>query len=304
MIRQWSFKYGTQVGEPIKGNEHVRALALSGDCKWIVSGEFKLASVWNRHTWKKALEVQGHTLDIEAVDISPDSTRFATGARDNKAIIWDISTGRRLLGPLEHGDSVMAVKFSPDGDHIATATWNHECLRVYSAHTGQLIRTVSVKAYGLAPIAWSSDSQRIFASSLNSIKHIYVDTGTIIIQWGITGDTDGAQGSLTMPSNGRFIACFVGSSLSLLDASSGVRFGPVFDHPGQKLRSIAISLDNRYLAACGQNGKITLRNLSGIIPMPYLVHQPRNHRGNPRVQFEALEAFRATLRTLELHFGP
>ena len=243
MIRQWSIEYDTQVGESIKRNEHVRALALSSDHKWIISGESKLASVWNRHTWKKVLRVQDRTLEVEAADFSPESTKFATGARDKKAFIWDISTGRRLLGPLEHDDNVVTVKFSPDGGHIATATWNRECLRVYSAHTGQLIRTISVKALGLCAMAWSSDSQRIFASSLN-IKHIYVDTGTVIIQWTITGDSNNAHASLAMPSNGRFVAGFVGSSVSLMDASSGLRFGPVFEHPGKNLRSIALSLDN------------------------------------------------------------
>ena len=142
MIRQWCIEDGKQVREAIKGSDCVRALALSRDRKWIVSGESKLASVWNRNTWEKVIRVREHTLEVEAVDISPDSTKFATGARDKKVFIWDISTGERLVGPLQHSDSVVGVKFSPDGDQLATATWNYEALRIYNAHTGQLIRTI------------------------------------------------------------------------------------------------------------------------------------------------------------------
>ena len=304
VIRQWSIEDGKEVREPIKGSECVRALALSGDRKWIVSGELKLASVWNRTTWKKVLAVHEHTREVEAVDISPDSTKFATGAIDKRAFIWDISTGRRLAGPLEHDSNVVTVKFSPDGEHIATAAWNSETLRLYNVHTGQLMRTVPVKAVGLDTIAWTSDSQRIFASSTNKIKHIYVDTGSIISQWTVPGDTNDACGSLAVPTNGRFIAAFVGSSLSLLEPSTGERFGPVFDHPDQRLHSVALSMDNSYVATGGKNGIITLRPLNGIIPMPYLVQRPRNaNTVAQRLQIEAFEALRSVLRTLEARFG-
>ena len=304
MIRQWCIEDGKQVREAIKGSDCVRALALSGDRKWIVSGEFKLASVWNRNTWEKVVGVHEHTLEVEAVDISPDSTKFATGAIDKKAFIWDISNGQRLVGPLQHNSSVVAVKFSPDGDYLATTSFNHEALRIYNAHTSQLIRTIPVKAFGLATIAWSSDSQRIFASSSSTIRHIYVDTGSFISQWTIPGDTYDAHGSLAVPSNGRFIASFVGKSLSLWDSSTCERFGPVFDHPDQRLRSIALSSDNNYVATSGENGIITIRNLNNIIPIPYLVQRPQNAIGaNLRLQFEAYEAFYGVLRTLESRFG-
>ena len=304
MIRQWSIEDGKEVREPIEGSERVRALALSGDRKWIISGEFKLASVWNRTTWQKVLAVHEHTLEVETVDISPDSTKFATGARDKRAFIWDISTGRRLAGPLEHDDSVVTVKFSPDGEHIVTAAWECETLRIYNMHTGQLMRTVPVKAVGINTIAWTSDSQRIFASSENNINHIYVDTGSIISQWTVPGDTNNAWGSLAVPTNGRFIAAFVGSSLSFLEPSTGERFGPIFDHPDQRLRSVVLSIDNSHVATSGENGIITLRALNGIIPVPYLVQRPRN--ANPvaqRLQIEAFEALRGVLRTLEARFG-
>ena len=301
MIREWSIDDGKEVREPIKGNERVWALALSGDRKRVISGELAVVSVWDRNTWKRVLDVKKHTLDVFAVDISPDSTKFATGARDERAFVWDISTGRRLVGPLEHDSLVVAVKFSPDGEQLLTATWDHGPLRIYNAHTGQLIRTIPVKAYGLSPIAWSSDSQRIFASSLNSIKHIYVDTGSFISQWTIPGGTKNTNGSLVTPSNGRFVASFVGSSLSLWDPSTCERFGPVFDHSDQRLRSIALSMDNNHLATGSDNGIITLRNLSDVIPVTYLVQRPRNAGGeNPTLP---IEAFRGVLRTLESRLG-
>lgn len=301
MIRQWSVNSGREVREPIQGNGRVRALALSGNRKWVVSGELELASVWNRNTWQKVFDVHEHTLEVLAVDISPDSTKFATGARDKKVFVWDISTGQRLFGPLEHVGNVVTVRFSPDGEYMATATWDHESLRIYSARTGQLIRSVQVKARGLNTIAWSSDSQRIFASSSNTIKHIYVGTGSVITQWSAPALTNNAYGSLAVANNGRILASFAGSCLSLWDLSTCERLGPVFNHPNQRLWAIVFSLDNNYLATSGENGIITLRNLNDIVPMAYLVQRPHSSRGaNLTLQ---IEAFRGTLRTLESRFG-
>ena len=106
-------------------------------------------------------KVQEHTLKVEALNISADSIKFATGAIDKKALIWDISTGRCLLVSLERDDGVVTVKFSPDGDQA------HLCRR------------------------W----------------HLHPPTGDC---W----RRNGIHGPLTLPSNGRFVAAFVDSSVS------------------------------------------------------------------------------------------
>ena len=306
MIRQWRVEDRTEVeNQRLKASSRVEALSLSSDHNWIVSGENKVATVWNRKTRQSVLSVNEHSDLVLSVHVSPDSTKFATGSSDKSAFIWDISTGRRLFGPLQHGDWVVAVRFSPDGDCIATAVWTQE-LRIYDAHTGQLLRTITVALYSSITIAWSSDSHRIFTLSVNALKHIYVDTGTILSEWTIPGQSKDSFLSIALPSNGRFIASFLGRSLSFWDTSARTQLGPTFEHTQvAQLYSMALSSDNNYLATGSTNGIITLRDLNDIIPMSYLVgrnvvQRPQTSGVDVQLQIGALHD---ELRLLASRFG-
>lgn len=291
-IRQWRVEDASEVGEAIKTSSSVRSIALSSDRRWIISGEHGGATVWHRDTHQIALTVNEHTDWVGTVDVSPDSTRFATGGMDRNLFIWDVSTGTRLVGPLQHDDNLTAVKFSPSGGYVATTTWTAQSLRIYNAHTGELIRTIPV-ASTTESIAWSNDSQRIFAISSNVIRQVVVETGGF--EWIVPGELP-----LSLPRNGRFLACFVGNFLTLWDTFSGERFGPVFDQPGGLPRSIALSLDNDYLAIGHNNGIITLRKLNrDFIPTS-------NFGRAATQQFQpspGTERLRSDLRVLGLRIG-
>lgn len=313
MIRQWNVEDGKEVGRGTRASSAVWALALSGDRKWIISGEAAaVATVWNRNTRQRACTVNEDLGSdrIYTVDVSPDSTKFATGSRDFRASIWDISTGRRLVGPLYHDYGVISVRFSPGGDRIATTTWDRESLRVYNAQSGELLSNMPITSNARNSIAWSGDSQFIFSLSSDMLSRIHVDSSSADSEWTIPGETESQTGSIALSSNGRFIAAFVGSSLSFWDpCTAHRRFGPVHDHPGGSLRSITLSSDNKYVATGGENGIITVRNLSDVIPASYLqaggqtavVRQPQP--GSDADLQRQIEALRGALHALELRFG-
>ena len=74
-VRRWGVADGQEVGDRMaKG---VNAISVSGDGKWIVCGTVKGASVWDADIQEKSVEVEG-TVYVGAVDISPESARFAT----------------------------------------------------------------------------------------------------------------------------------------------------------------------------------------------------------------------------------
>lgn len=57
----------------------------------------------------------GETSSVEAIDISPNSTRFATARYDEyEMFIWSIITRERLVGPLQHDEAVRGVRISPE----------------------------------------------------------------------------------------------------------------------------------------------------------------------------------------------
>ncbi|KAH0834757.1 hypothetical protein J3R83DRAFT_10342, partial [Lanmaoa asiatica] len=90
--------------------------------------------VWDEEMLEKVLDVEGTNL-VFAIDVSPDSTRFATGIYPT-ASIWSITSGERLVGPLHHNGSVFGIRFSLDGEHIATACFDGS-IRVFDSHIAQ-----------------------------------------------------------------------------------------------------------------------------------------------------------------------
>ena len=267
MIRQWRCDDGMEVGEEIRTSSGlITAMALSGDGNWIVSSGWQVANVLNRRS-QIAFTVDEHTDWVDTVHVSPDSTKFATGANDKRAFIWDISTGKQLVGPLEHDDRVRTVRFSPSGDRIATSSKN---LRIYDAHNGALLTPIPILA--VVPytssdlIAWSG-VQNVFAfTSQNTLAHIHVNGRQTLSSCSIPGDSGKIDfGSISLCSNGKFIASFVGRSISLFDTATYAQISSVIQHP-VPVWSIALSFDNNYLATSDANGIITLRNLNYIIP--------------------------------------
>ena len=261
-IRRWRLSDSQEVGR--QTGIQVLAISVSRDCKWIVCGTRSGASVWDGELREKLIDVEGENR-VFAVDISPDSTRFATGtgAGHYKVGIWSIKTGKRLVGPLQHGNRVTGVRFSPTAEHIATAYYGGP-VRVFDSRNGDVLITLDTKTPAITattPLVWSGDGRRIFATSKdNTIKSFDASTGSKLTELEIPSH------SLALAPNCKFIATFAGHSILFLEASTLAQIGPVIADSGD-IWSIAISQDNSYLVTGHRDdGKIIIRNLSTILP--------------------------------------
>ena len=301
-IRRWRVEDGREIEDQrITTPSAVRAIALSRDGNWIVGAGERVAIVWNRRTRQVARTVSEHSGWVNTVDVSPDSTKFATGSDDKKVTIWDISNGRRLVGPLQHCYPVIAVRFSPDGDCIAVAQRNY-CLTIYDAYGGlTLERITTVSLSQNSPIAWLGNSRRIFTLSGNQIR-LFRDT-KVTAEWKIPGHSDDKNSwstGISLPSNKKFIAAFTGRVLTFWNLSTRERLGPIFEHRQvDKLYSITLSPDNNYVATGSNDGIIILRNLNDIIPSS-LNSQSKVSQREVRTP---VEAHQVTPRALELRSG-
>ena len=269
------------------GTDWTTAISVSRDGKWIVCGTLEGASVWNAKTQEKAIrvEVEGGTL-VETVDISPDSTRFATGAavltvsREHQnlgqggvsIVIWNILTGEGLVGPFRlDGPVGGGVKFSPNGEQVAAVCPAENSLHVFDSHNGDQLVKINIgssyRSFSITSLAWSSNQEQIFiASGSDTIVSFDVSTGSQLAEWQVHGDVN----SIALASSGKFLATFsmVSSDISFWDTLTHSQIGPVIED-GQKIWSIALSSDYGYLATGGLDGNIMIRNLSNILPDSY-----------------------------------
>ena len=246
------------------------AISVSRDHKWVVCGTMEGASVWDADLQEKVTEVEG-TVYVDAVDISPDSTRFATGTGDSKANIWSITNGDRLVGPLEHDSSVRGIKFSPDGRHIATACNSKNSIRVFDSHNGDQLIVIENPLTNwdpMVPIDWSVDGQLFSMSTGGKIKSFDTSSGSQLAEWEIH-EHGGNLMSIAISANGKFLASFAGHSVSFWDTSTHTQLGIV--EVGHDIRSIALSLDGSQLVTGGYGASeaIVVWDLTAVLPETY-----------------------------------
>ncbi|KAF8558571.1 WD40 repeat-like protein [Imleria badia] len=266
-IRRWRVADGQEVGKQM--GMDLNAISVSRDHKWIVCGTTEGASVWDAELQEKVVEVEG-TAFVGAVDISPDSTRFATGT-GTRASIWSILTGERLVGPLEHGRDVKGIKFSLDGGRIATACKSDPSIHIFDSHNGDQLITIEnlqlPQRTAITPIVWAPDGQLFATSEGGKMKSFDPFTGSQLAEWELRNDTDFM--SIALSAN-KFIACSAGRSVSFWDTSTYTQLGIVEDP--HNIRSIALSPDGGHLVTGGYEGSetITIWDLSAILPETYL----------------------------------
>ncbi|KAG9310180.1 WD40-repeat-containing domain protein [Chiua virens] len=246
----------------------VWAISVSRDGKWVAYGTRSGVNVWDPELREKVVDVEDGN-NIMRVDFSPDSTCLATcTAFPGTASVWDIATGERIVGPLEFDNIVTCVCFSPDGQRIATSVWTGP-INIFDSHTGDNLVTIDTKSaycYSSTWLAWTSDGQRVFAPCQdNKVKSYDASTGTQLLESQVIEGGDRLI-SLALASNEKFIATYVGSSISFLDSATLSRIGPVIkDSEHNRIYSIALSPDSSYLLTGRGDGKIAVRNLTTIL---------------------------------------
>tara|TARA_B100000508_G_scaffold85763_1_gene66734 strand:- start:46106 stop:49354 length:3249 start_codon:yes stop_codon:yes gene_type:complete len=103
---------------------------------------------------------QGHTDQINSIDISPNERWMASGSNSKIVKIWDIPSSREFttLGP--NDGRINSLKFTPNNKLIA-ALINHGSIKVWDFVTNELVLEVPAD-YNANGIAFSDDSKFMY----------------------------------------------------------------------------------------------------------------------------------------------
>ena len=145
--------------------------------------------------------------------------------------------------------------------------WRRDSVRVYDSQNGGLLVEFPVKvgSWRNQPLAWASDSKRLFALSRDGNIHwLDVSPGTVLSKWAIHS-SDNAM-CITLVSNSTFIAASTNSKISFWDTATHEQIGSVIEHT-HGVKSMAISTN--YNLVVGGEKTITLRVLHSILPYRY-----------------------------------
>jgi WD40 repeat protein len=189
-----------RTGKPLldlTGFEDNRGYGFSPDGKQIVTGNIRVAKVWDAEMGgppllqlKRISESSGRNASF-----SPDGTRILAGSSNgDTAQVWDAKTGTPLFtlkerrGPVVFGiwqfgwgEGEQGVAFSPDGTRIVTVGGQagaHEAT-VWDARTGTQLLALTGHTNMVLCAAFSPDGTRIITGSVDGTAKVWdARTGT------------------------------------------------------------------------------------------------------------------------------
>jgi WD40 repeat protein len=157
-------------------------VAFSPDGSRFATGHLNNAvRMWDTSTRQVVWTSTQHVGYVLALAFSPDGTHLASASADTTARVWDVASGTQLL-VLQHEEEVTSIAYSPDGKRLATATRGREnAVRLWSASTGELLRTLNGHQDAVWTVNFSPDGQRLVSASRDGTARIWnVETGEIV----------------------------------------------------------------------------------------------------------------------------
>ena len=251
-------------------------LAVSQDGRWIAAAASRDVFVWDAATYEQVFchSLVAHDM-FYVVDFSPDSTQLIAAAY--QVYIWDITTRKEVLN-LIHNSYAETVKYSPQGDRILTAT--EKRVRVWDSNDGRLLVDIDAREAALRNkrLFWYN-ADHLLMVTRDTIKKIDASTGSTVSEWPVH---DRAYTSCILPKHGQFIAYFTShtGAVTFWETSTPTQLSHI-QHV-QDICSISISSDDRFLGICGEDGEITVKQLSRnsvSIPSCWIVAYMNNSLG-------------------------
>jgi WD40 repeat protein/serine/threonine protein kinase len=243
-IRVWE---GAAAPKPLQVLDQpgaVRALAVSSDGTWVVSGsDDRMARVWHVVSEKLVLVHElRHASPLASVTMSRDGKLLATSThQDNAAMLWEVASGR-LLAVLPHSRPVGMMAFSPNGTRLATASYDCTARRWDTANgqsAGQALRHDAA----VVSVAFSPDGRTLLTSSEDHTARLWdAATGDPIGQ-----PLEHGSGVLDVafsPDSRVLLTGSADGTARRWDAATGAPIGPDFRH-GYKVWAVAFSPDGR-----------------------------------------------------------
>ena len=239
----------------------ISSVAFSPNGKWTVTGSLD-KTLRLRETKESFLSttqaITGtYGKPVTACSIAPDNNQIVFGA-SNEMRIWDI-TAKAITILKGHTDTITSACFSPRGNFILS-TARDNTLRIWQPN-GTLVRTLTGHTAAVNAGAWSMD-QRYFASASSdrTLKIYKADDGS---EYNTLSGHGGAVTACVFTADGEFvISGNIDQRVKIWRVHTGECLETLI-HPDSltPINCLALSGDNRYLVAGGDNGNINVWNL-------------------------------------------
>lgn len=259
IIRVWEVPSGRLIHELNGHTEPVSSVAVSPDCKYIVSaaGFFKSKDhtirMWDLMTGELVNAIDNRGWSVYHATFSPNGNQIISASENGTVCIWD---GMHSLYPhamQAHTWPVMMAIFSPDGKIFASAAaddniviWDAitcKVLHMLTDHLG-VVNSVSFSANGLYIVSASDDKTvRIWNSQ----------TGDLLQT--LHGHKDKVKFAVFSPEGRYVISVSADKTIRIWDIATGLTIKILKEH-SEKVNSVCFSSDGKSFITASDDNSI------------------------------------------------
>jgi len=171
--RRWTAAFGQPIGQPLRHNAPVLAVAFSADGKTALTGSRDgTARLWDADTGRPIGKPLEHRAPVWALASSPDGKAILTGGGTKGVRRWSAATGSPIGKALVHEGYVTAMVFDPDGD-VALAVGADGVARLADIDKGWAIGRPLEHQGSVLAVAFSRDGKTILTAGADGAVRLW-----------------------------------------------------------------------------------------------------------------------------------
>jgi WD40 repeat protein len=252
------------------------SVACSRDGRWAATvGEDQTVRVWDLRSGNGRHVLSGHKDWIRSVTFSPDSRMLASAGEDGRVFVWDVATGVRVALVEGTMRRAFCVTFCNDGTTLAVGGDSHE-IHLFNARDGaQLGKLVGHRGWLSSLVSRESTLASCSEDGTVRLWDVTRSECTAVFDVGhkvwsgafhgrgdffLSGSEDGVLRSWALRNGARQV-------------EARVQEGSIW--------SLAVSSDERTVAAVGDDGSVRLWDLPDLTPCtsPNVLRPARPYEG-------------------------
>jgi WD40 repeat protein len=249
-------------GKPL-GTAHlalVESLTWSPDGKFLASGTYQAATIWDAQTGLVHRRLDGFADRLVALAFSRDGKLLATGGgaptEEGQVKIFEAATGKLVTEVKNcHSDTVFGVSFSPDGKVLATCGAD-KFVKTWEVPSGKAIKSFEGHTHHVLDVGWKADGKLLASAGADNVVKVWdFEKGEQVRT--IAAHSKQVTRLLFVGTKPEFVTCSGDQQVRVWNADNGGNTRN-FGDSGDYLYALGVSPDGSVVAAGGEAGVVRL----------------------------------------------